>query len=477
MKKIIVRHNHIELPNYTLGECKKLEDTLSYWDNDKRIMIPIGYNYDDENKRLLIPRGFSIPFIERVTDRIVTMDYNHDPVEKMFCNLTVEPRNDIQRKSLAFLIGEGDYTYTRIRSQLSLNLPPGTGKTYVSIAALSFYRERAMVITHIEKIKGQWKKSICGFTDLEESDICELKGSSKMLKVMEEKNIKYKIFLVNRRTLISFAERYGWDKLHEFFKKTGIGVKIYDEAHLEFNAILNIDLHVNTKRTLYLTATLKRTDPGENKVFESVYNTVAKYGTEVLNEQRKHIQYVAAYYNSNPSYSTQASVKNYYGFDKNKYCKYLCKSSHFENALSVLLDQFIKNEGKILILVTLIEACDHLHEIISKWYPDKKVAISNSTKSDEEKDEADKCDIIISTPKSFGTGSDLAGLRFCIMTEPYTSEVTADQISGRLREYDPELYTMYVELIDRGFDYVVKMAKKRRKVFKKKCNKLLELEL
>lgn len=62
------------------------------------------------------------------------------------------------------------------------------------------------------------------------------------------------------------------------------------------------------------------------------------------------------------------------------------------------------------------------------------------------------------------------------MTEPYSSSVTAKQVSGRLREYAPDAYTFYIELVDTGFPKVVEMYKKRLKVFKKKCVSINEID-
>ena len=97
------------------------------------------------------------------------------------------------------------------------------------------------------------------------------------------------------------------------------------------------------------------------------------------------------------------------------------------------------------------------------------IVTDHAPHSDEEKARIDVVDIISSTPKSLGTGSDISGLRFMIMTEPYSSSVSANQISGRLREYAPDAYTFYIELVDIGFPKVLDMYKKRLKIFKKKC--------
>ena len=99
-------------------------------------------------------------------------------------------------------------------------------------------------------------------------------------------------------------------------------------------------------------------------------------------------------------------------------------------------------------------------------YPDKKIISWNSQVPDEIKETVNDCDVISSTPKSLGTGNDIPGLRFMIMTEPYTSNITAKQVPGRLREYGPDMYTFYVELIDIGFSKVNEMYRKRLKKFK-----------
>ena len=83
-----------------------------------------------------------------------------------------------------------------------------------------------------------------------------------------------------------------------------------------------------------------------------------------------------------------------------------------------------------------------------------------------ENEYAKSCDIICSTIKSSGTGVDIKGLRCIINLEPFSSKVTCNQLAGRLREYGPDMYRFYVELIDIGFSKVNDMYRKRLKKFK-----------
>ena len=69
MKSIIVKHSHLELPEYILGDCPKLEKSLSYWDPNSYKYIPAGYEYDLENEILYVPRGLDINFVAKLTGR------------------------------------------------------------------------------------------------------------------------------------------------------------------------------------------------------------------------------------------------------------------------------------------------------------------------------------------------------------------------------------------------------------------------
>ena len=144
------------------------------------------------------------------------------------------PKNDIQRKSISFLIGEGDFAYTKKYSQLLLNLPTGEGKTYITSASLQFLSTKAIIITPIDRIKKQWYDTFVQMTDVQDGYICDISGSSVITKLLKQKTLRYKIYLVNHGTLIAYAKSHGWAAVHEFFKYIRVGIKIYDEAHLNF---------------------------------------------------------------------------------------------------------------------------------------------------------------------------------------------------------------------------------------------------
>ena len=477
MYKVTVHHTLIKVENYELGDIPQLEKYLSLWDDASFKLIPKGYSYDKETKTLLLPRGISLSYLESVLKCNIEYSYDPDPYDLISVKLKTLPRDDIQRRCISFLIGESEFKWSSKYSQLLLDLQTGDGKTYITVASICLTGYKSMIITHIDRITDQWLDTLTGMTDLSKKEICVIEGSSSINKLMKNNNLKYKVYIVNHRTLQSYAKKYGWNAIGDVFKHLRIGMKVYDEAHLNFDNILRIDLHTNTKKTVYLTATFARSDAGENSLFNKCFRNLARFGSETKEEKRKHIIYIAAFYNSKPTVYDQSYLITNRGFSKIRYSDYLSGCDTFYDALYKMVDHFKTTEGKIVILATKIDTVELIKKFIKKKFPDKTVSSYHSKVEGTEKQFALNADIIVSTPQSSGTGVDIKGLRVVIMTEAYSSKVQADQVSGRLREYAKDKNSMYVELIDIGFKKVYRMYINRLPVFKKKCLKLLNVDL
>ena len=477
MAKITVKHTSIVISDYNIGDAEILEKKLSIWDPMHYRFIPVGYMYDKDSRKLKIPRGIDINYVEKIFGESACIDYTPDEYDTMSIKVKTPPRDDIQRKAISFLIGENDFKYTTKYSQLLLNLPTGTGKTYVTTTSLQFIGLKAIIITPTDKIKSQWYDTFINMTDVSPLQIYDISGSDSITRLMKNKSPKYKIYLVNHGTLASYAKSCGWNAVHDLFKHIKVGVKIYDEAHLNFANIVKIDLNTNTKKTIYLTATFERSDHIENHMFKTCFKSTVKYGYETREELRKHIMYLSIMYNSNPDLGTQGHMLTKMGFNKNRYSEYQESCKEFYDALKYSIDFFKNKEGKILILSTTISQVDKIKKFVDSNFPDNTISEYHSKIPPEDKLKALDADIICTTPKSAGTGVDIPGLRTVIMCEAYSSAVQADQVSGRLREYSETDNTFYVELVDIGFPKVYRMYRSRLPVFKKKCLKLLNIDL
>ena len=479
VKKITAHHTVTIVDGYELGESPRLQRHLSRFVEGDFKFIPSGFMYDEKNQRLLIPRGVDTNYISRVLDKPVDTDFTADKSAKVSIKLKVGPRNDYQRESIAFLLGENNYRYTKKYSQLLLEGSTGSGKTFAATAAMAFIGTKTMVITHINKIKNQWLNNFYTKTDLTEKQVCNIDGSNiaEMLLDTPANKIPYKVFIVNHGTLASFAKKHGWEKVGELFRHLQIGLKIFDEAHLCWENIIKVDCNTNTKKTFYLTATFKRTDRNEQKLFETCFKGIAKY-KPAGDANRKHVLYIGVTYNSKPPYDVISSMQTYKGFSKTRYTDYLMENDEFWRVLDYLLKYVnSKLQGKILVLSSKIESSNLIRDFIRDNFPDKTVGIYHSKATDEEKEYAAEADIVSSTPQSFGTGVDIHGLRAVIIVETYSSEVQAEQLVGRLRPYSENENTVFIEAVDRGFKKAHDMFKRRQKIFLKKCLKVTYLDL
>ena len=470
--KIVLNNSSIKVYDYRPGDCEELEKSLSVWNSNYYRWEPKGLSYDEDNNILTLPRGIDVDYIKSKLKCPVVTNKEYNEYEKTKFKLKIEPRDDIQKKAISFLVGTDKFKKSFGYSQLSLNLDTGDGKTYCVIASLCLLHCKAIIISHTENIKEQWYSSIQKFTNIDKRRILNISGT-KVLEKFDDSS-DYDIYLVNHRTIHEYAKKHGWDSLNDLFKEMKIGIKVFDEAHIEFSSILNIDFNTNVFKTFYLTATFERTDRGEDRVFKLCFKNIAKYGYETRGEKRKHIKYIAVLYNSKPDIEARMSIRGPKGFDRYAYMDYQLSNGMLFEVIQYVMEKFEKIDGKCLILSSKIESSEVIADKVKEWYKDKDIKTYHSKMSKKEKENYKEADIISTTPQSCGTGFDLPGLRYNIMCEPYNAHITAEQVCGRLREI-PDKYTFHIELIDVGFPKVKEMYKKRLSVFKKKCYGVYEL--
>ena len=197
MYRIIAKQTCVEIHGYDLGDKPEIERLFTVYDDVTHKLIPKGFDYNEEERILYLPRGMNIGLIEKVCNAPIEMDRGYNNFNKAVYKLTTEPRDDNQVKSIAYLIGEGDFRYTKRYSQQSLNLDVGQGKTYVTIAASTFLQMNTMIITHQDGIKEQWMNSFNNFTNF-------LSHSFLILSAILL--IQYKALLIYSPTIIIFLK-------------------------------------------------------------------------------------------------------------------------------------------------------------------------------------------------------------------------------------------------------------------------------
>ena len=105
----------------------------------------------------------------------------------------------------------------------------------------------------------------------------------------------------------------------------------------------------------------------------------------------------------------------------------------------------------------------------------KSVGVVHGSNSDETNQENLQKDIISSTIKSVGEGTDIKGLRVLINLEPIGSKIVANQVQGRLREYSPTDDTLYFYPVDTTIEQTSTLLKRILPTMKIKCKEIIHM--
>lgn len=453
MSKIIVRNSCIIIDEYQMGDCNELEKNFMVYDPITHSYNRFGMWYDEDEEKLYIPRGIDIWKIKQYLGLdVVYKEKPNDFVTFEGMLLKYAPRDEQQKEALRFMVGVNEYESNASEPQISVNLNTGKGKTYCSIATISYFEIKSIIITASVTLLKQWKENIKEYTNLKDKDIFRIESSQTLNMILMNKSIRAveaKIYLCTHATLRSFGESYGWNRLNEIFSNLGIGIKIYDEAHTNYDNMLMVDFFTNVARTYYVTATPARSNFREDRIYQlSMKNVPGIDLFDALNDP--HTEYIAIKWNSKPTAQQISMCKNSYGLDRNKYINYVTKQPNFYLIMRIIMDLVIKADGRALMYIGTNESILRVYQWIGTNYPEflGEIGIYTSLISPQMKFKERDKKLILSTTKSAGLGEHIEGLKITIvLAEPFKSEVIARQTLGRTRDKN----TLYIELVDLGF--------------------------
>jgi len=307
---IEIKNSSIVIHDYNLGDCEKLEKSLSHWDSVRFMVDYQIFLYNEEEKTLTIPGGYDTGYLSYLfPDKKIY--YNTEKVPSMFLSykMNAEPRDELQKDCIDFALGEGKYKNTANYSQKMICMDTGKGKSYSMVNIISKIKKKAIICCDQNRLMDQWKdENFLKFTNLKEKDIYFISGSSSITKILKkETDLPYKIFIASYRTISSYAEKHGWKAITELFNKIKVGVKVYDEAHVDIRNIFMIDMITNVPMNFYLTASPGRSDPKENTLYQRAFKEVPVFGkTQQKAKDDRYLNTVFVNYNSYPSELQQA---------------------------------------------------------------------------------------------------------------------------------------------------------------------------
>ena len=469
MNKITVRNTCIIINDYNMGDCPQLEELFTTFNPINHKMERFGMYYDESTKRLYLPAGLDLWKIRGYFNQKYYDRETHHPYKTIDdVMIKAKPRDEEQEEALRFMVGVNEYEQNQYCSQLSVNLNTGKGKTYCSIATISFFKIKSIIITGSNTLLNQWGEEICRYTTIKPNEIMHIIGSDSINMILQGKSKKAdnaKIYLCSHGTLKSFGDTYGWNNVYKLFETLGIGIKFFDEAHTHFENMLMIDYFTNVYKTYYVTATPGRSNFRENKIFQlSIKNVPA---IDLFDENNDpHTDYVAIKWNSRPTPQDISRCRNKYGLDRMKYIDYVTKQPNFYEMLRIIMDMVIKCKGRVLFYIGTNDGILRVYHWIGTNYPEflGDIGIFTSLLPNKEKMKEKKKKLLLTTTKSAGLGEHIPGLKMTIvLAEPFKSEILARQTLGRTRDSN----TMYVELVDMGFRYISKFYFYKLPIFNK----------
>lgn len=474
MKEVDVYPTRIEIYPYSTPDKFDLIVKMcsTGWDAVAHKRYPIGCAYVSAEQKLIVMRGADLVAISKLlnaypsyhrSSRAAKMKYSY--------RMKVVPKNKDQVRAIRFLTCSGEYTNLVKYSQQSLNTEPGFGKTYCAISAALIRGKRTIVVLHNSIVKDQWVKTLQSITDVPRERIIDITGTDHMTKLMEDE-VDGDIFLVLHQSVAAYFRSKGYSETKAWFDHMECGTKIIDETHLFFANTVQIDFLSNIDKSWYLTGTMTRSNSLEIGLFKRYFSNTPSFGNDL--EKTRNVVYSFIEYNSYPDEQYQSYILTKRGPNTSRFIKYALEYDERRTIIDVILYamRLVKeNDGRTLILLPKIDSGETVREVLEKEYPNDIVRTLHSkhppTYNAETKE---KATIIISTIGSIGTGSDISGLRNMIIAEPYTSEVTANQLPKRLRPLPNGELSYCYDVVDIGFEPMCGMQHKRAKFLRKCCN-------
>ena len=415
--------------------CRKNLTQFEYDTKYKRYCVTAKFFLTkDGHKSYIVPRPFLnylIQFFKNVNYE-VDVQMEHDravtPVTipiKINEKLTDRPG---QTEAIDFLIKNKN-------TRSGLELQTGKGKTRCAIRTIVALEEAALIIT--DGLTGQWVKDICKHARISKKKVYIIRKFESLDKLFKSKK-KYHIFVASLstlRNLIKHEDNYeDLPTYEEFLHRYGIGIKIVDEAHKCFHANVMFDLLGDVKTNIYLTATFIT----GNRMLKKIFNTYFPNQMRFDNVYDKYVDIYGYRYMSNMPTKTCFHFGRYMHTKFERFRlrnRYRLLYPYIDIVICPIIEKhYLKHKlpnGKMLIFFALKDSIRIITQILRTKYPDLKI---NGYISGDPDTNISEADIILSTHKGCGTGTDIKNLQTVFNTVSMRAETTTKQILGRLRK-------------------------------------------
>jgi hypothetical protein len=230
-----------------------------------------------------------------------------------------------------------------------------------------------------------------------------------------------------------------------------------------------MDLRLTPAVTIVITATFDNSKPDIKRIFDRHYPVDIRYGE---NEYHRYVDVYAYGYRTGVGDIPSHAYRGEKGYSQVKWESWLLRRGKHklrqiteEIFMPLLRSHYtlIAQPGeKCLVLCDTVDMCNYMLKECEKNFQGYNCAIYISETEDEVLTTAD---IIISTPKSAGTGRDIKNLLTTLVTTSVRSTPLNEQMLGRLREL-PGRTPQFVYMYNLGVPSQVNHAVERAAIFR-----------
>lgn len=428
--------------------------------------------YEEKSQKMRIPVAFCnqlIQWIRSAGYNVVEKPVNDYPLRKI--STTMRPGFTDRPKQVEPIRKCSDPT----PGMRGIELQTGGGKTYCAVKIAINLGYATVII--VPGLVEQWINDIVEYTSAKKGEeIYKIEGFQSLALLAQNPQYKPEFFVASTRTMQLFAkgqEEYGllpW-KYGDFFSAYGIGTKIVDECHKQFNANTLMDMRSNVPYDLYLSATFDQTTNAAREIFQRIFPKEIRCGNEVYD------RYVTVHFYNFYGQVAERKCSRAKGYIHALYEVDLMRSnnkfnSHVEGLILPLINQYYINRyqpgHKCLVFCSTIKFVDRLVERLKQEYPHLRI---NAYTAGTGRSTLDQSDLVVSTIGKASTGLDWKGLRCCLNTVSVKSSVLTSQMLGRLRKINGE-QLIYVDICDCNLQAQLRHSESRRRDLERMAAKM-----
>lgn len=369
-----------------------------------------------------------------------------------------------------------------------VTLATGQGKTFCSQKAA----ETLGVLTcfqmggkYIEKWIGDLEECL----QLDKKEICVIRGSKALLNAINLSlagEFNYKAIIASTTTLARFYKDYEMGKLRgypikpwELWKVLGVGLRVVDEAHENQHQIFKMDLYAHIPKTIFLSATITTDSPFRNKMLQIQWPERMRF---MPGDFDRYIRVRALTYElwepEKIRHINQQKMYSHTLFEESILKKPLYLAQYLAMIDALVYDMYVgrREDGqKALVFAATKEMCGKIADHLAIRNPTLDVA---RYISEDDYEVLMESDISVSTALSAGTGVDIPGLRYSLMTTNISSSQANIQIVGRLRKLKdwPDVEPDFMYILARNLPKHMEYHEKKKKLLRPRVKSIGEME-